>query len=325
MKLNRLILNGLLILTCTSCASLFNRPIRPMTLITDAPARVVVNKDTLSTTHNEIKFMVRRQKASLPITVFNDAVAKNLSIVSHNSFAYWANLGFLYGLGMLDDKDNPKRYGYPVRVYVSMKSNEAVYQTIDSAAVRNRFIVKLSPLKLIDISNPGVEFTIERRTSKSFSTQVLASFLFRTNPSNNQNYMSQDISGFRTAIEEKYYFKKSAPIGYYLALELNYLKKRENSAYFDDGVDYPGPGSGRIDSINLHKQTFTINLKLGYQYFFKRFTLESYFGIGIRYKDVQYLHGYNPYRIIGLFPIDGGTGKGWHPVFPLNVRIGWTF
>src|SRR5664279_5352002 len=108
MKLNRLILNGLLVLSCTSCASLFNRPVRPMTLITDAPARVVVNNDTLSTTHNEIKFLVRRQKAPLPITVFNDAVSKNLSIVSHNLFAYWANLGFLYGLGMLDDKDNPK-------------------------------------------------------------------------------------------------------------------------------------------------------------------------------------------------------------------------
>ena len=110
-KLNKLILNGLLILTCTSCASLFNRPARPMTLITDAPARVIVYDDTLSTIHNEIKFMVGRQKDPLPITVFNDAVSKNLSIVSHNSFAYWANLGFLYGLGMLDDKDNPKRYG----------------------------------------------------------------------------------------------------------------------------------------------------------------------------------------------------------------------
>jgi hypothetical protein len=153
----------------------------------------------------------------------------------------------------------------------------------------------------------------------------MASFLFMTNPSNNQNYLSQDIRGFRTAIEEKYYFKKSAPIGYYLALELNYLKKRENSAYSDNGGDYPGPGSGRIDSINLHKQTFTINVKLGYQYFFKRFTLDSYFGIGIRYKDVQYLHGHNPFRIAGIIPIGEGSGKSWLPVFPLNVRIGWTF
>lgn len=324
--MNKLILVCVIILTCSSCATLFNSRTRRLTIFTDTPASVVINKDTLISSNNQTPLIVLRQSNPLSVTVFNDSISKNINIRANNSFAYWSNIGFCLGLGMLIDIKKPKRYTYPSTVYVSMKNKDAKYFSIDSASIRNKYILKLSPLKLIDFSNPGIELSCERRTSNYFTTQVMASVLFPFNYWNFNNSLSQNINGYRTAFEEKFYFKKTAPIGPYVSLELNYLKKSDISISIQNSTGLfsfmSSTSSISIHTTEFHKQTFSINFKIGYQYFINRFSFDCYTGLGLRYKDVIYLSDTNS---TNFFYIYEREGKYWRLNVPLNVRIGWVF
>ena len=56
-------------------------------------------------------YLVRRNRKTLLIHVQLDSGEKIIRIPPHNSVAFWLNVDN-YGIGMLFDKKNPKRYGY---------------------------------------------------------------------------------------------------------------------------------------------------------------------------------------------------------------------
>lgn len=326
--MKRQIILGLILVTCSSCATLFNSKTTQLNIITDTPATIVMNKDTVKSFNNRIHIKVLRQQTPILLKVSNESISKNITIHSKNSFAYWSNLGFLYGVGALIEMNKPKRYTYPTTIYLSMKNNSANYYTIDTAAIKNKFcIVKLSPLKLVDLTNSGIELSCEKRTDNYFATQVMASYLLPISIWNLNYGLKPNIKGFRLAIEEKYYFQKSAPSGPYTSLELNYLKDSYINSHFDNiynNTNYP-------DSLRINKQTLSINLKIGYQHFIKRVAFDCYVGLGFRYKDVRYLDKINPNgdiergRYFNFNHITSQKGRYWTIIIPMSVRIGWTF
>jgi hypothetical protein len=326
--IKRQIILGLIFFTCSSCATLFNSKTTQLNIITDTPATIVMNKDTLKSFNNRIHIKVLRQQTPLLLKVFNDSISKNITISSKNSFAYWSNLGFCYGLGMLTEMRNPKRYTYPNTVYLTMKNNNTNFYTIDTTGIRKRFyILKLSPLKLVDLTNSGIELSCEKRTDNYFATQVMASYLLPISIWNLNYGLKPNIKGFRLAIEEKYYFKKLAPIGSYTSLELNYLKSNYIDSYSNtiyNNTNYP-------DSLRINKQALSINLKIGYQRFIKRVAFDCYVGLGFRYKDVRYLDRINPNgdiergRYFNFNHITSQKGRYWTIIIPMSIRIGWTF
>jgi hypothetical protein len=85
------------------------------------------------------------------------------------------------------------------------------------------------------------------------------------------------------------------------------------------------------DSIGIKKQTYSFNFKYGYQFILKRLSIDFSAGIGLRYKDVVHTDRINPNDVmISRFFLNFGNisnqnGKYWTAIFPLNVRIGWTF
>jgi len=299
---------------------------KKMTIYTDRPAKVIIDKDTIKSLNNETQILVTRQRGPVNFTVFNDTVRKNITIDSHTSCLFWSNLAFAYGVGILVDLTNPKRFTYPSTVYLSMKDNTSFYKTMDNRFLKNKYIVKFSPLKAMDISNPGIEFTVEHQTSDNFSTQVMASWLFTRNMWNFHNSFYQNIQGSRFAIEEKYYFKHSAPMGPYLSAEANYLNKMDLSYNHHEYNDSNPNASSYIDTIAMHKQTLSLNLKIGYQYYFmKRLAVDFYIGLGVRYKDVNYYAGSNPNKWAFLFDWNDPAGKFWLVNMPMGFRIGWAF
>ncbi len=79
---------------------------------------IVVNNDTIKTINNKANLTVKRKKEELRITAYTDSLSKNLRIKPKNSSAYWDNI-LLYGIGMLIDMNNPKRYSYPQKIYIN--------------------------------------------------------------------------------------------------------------------------------------------------------------------------------------------------------------
>ncbi len=116
-------MKNLLLISCLafgfcSCATILNPIDKAMTIYTSGPSKIIIKKDTLHTEANEVHFLVPRTKDPLNLRVVTDSSDQALSVPAKNSFAYYLNIVYNYGLGMLVDQNNPKRFTYPRRIYL---------------------------------------------------------------------------------------------------------------------------------------------------------------------------------------------------------------
>lgn len=318
-----------LVLFLSSCATIFNSSKTTLNVYTNQPTKLIVANDTSKNTSTVRTITVGRNKNELKLVIFNDSLQRTLNIKPFSSFAYWANLGFYYGLGMLVDLNNPKRYGYPKMVYVDLEDNTNEYLPyipINSMHDHYWNILKFTPLKLLGITNPAFELSYERRTAPSFSTQLMVSYLLPRTVWDFSKPTIINMNGFRTALEEKFYFRKSAPFGPYLGLEFDYLTSR-----YDDIRSF-STISSQPDQVSIKKENYSLNFKFGYQLITKQLSFDCFMGLGLRYKNVKHLNSTNnngnndrepPY--FNMFYNYSREGKYTVLSMPLNVRVGWTF
>jgi hypothetical protein len=110
-----------------SCATFLNRPVQKIFISTDARVKILSVEKTLGIDSSYLgkpvtkTYFVTRNNQSLTVTVRVDSTIQQLHLKPKNSFAYWLNIPENYGIGMLVDKDNVKRYDYPFRNYFSVK------------------------------------------------------------------------------------------------------------------------------------------------------------------------------------------------------------
>lgn len=109
-----------LILLCliSSCATIMNQPQSATVVHADKPTRLLVNGDTIDMTNRTYKLQLERSKKDVQLTVL-DSPRTTITLPAHNSFAWYANIFCNYGIGMLIEKNDPKRYTYPAHVYLN--------------------------------------------------------------------------------------------------------------------------------------------------------------------------------------------------------------
>lgn len=329
-----------LVTTLCSCATLFNSKTTSVTIITSEPSKLIINSDTINYLSTCNSYSFERDKKPIIVTAFTDSVSKTISIKSRNSFAYWLNIypNLHLWTGFYIDTKTKKRYTYPNTVYIDIAAKDSSYLTykpLDKAFNNYSNIFKITPLKILGTVNPSIELSYERRTSCSFSTQLMASYLLPTSVMDIGVEFKPEIKGFRVAVEQKYYFKKSAMFGPYVSIEFNYLNNQyKDFGYFgvqDIYSDTAYNNTNYPDTFGIKKQTYSLNLKLGYQIIDKRLAIDFYGGIGLRYKDVKHFDRINPNdemempRHPNVFYYTNLEGKYWTVSIPLNIRIGWTF
>jgi hypothetical protein len=103
----------------TSCATLMNGSQKNVTVYTTAPSKIIHNKDTIRTSDNKARLRLPRKKEKVTLIAQTDSLTKILNIPSKNSILYPGNIFFNFGIGMLVDRNNPKRYTYPNRIYLN--------------------------------------------------------------------------------------------------------------------------------------------------------------------------------------------------------------
>lgn len=116
---------------CSSCATLMNSRTERIDIHTTQPARVVLAQDTFPQVKNRTKLWVPRSRQPLKVQLLTDSSANTFWINSSNSPAYWLNLYGTYGLGMLVDQNNPKRFSYPSRVFIDPLDPSGTYSRVD--------------------------------------------------------------------------------------------------------------------------------------------------------------------------------------------------
>ena len=120
----------------SSCASMFNQPHTSISLYTTQPSVIVQNHDTLQTTDNKASLLIERKREPLMLILTTDSIKKTIRIEPGNSLMYWSNILFNYGLGMLYDKNKPKRYGYPLRL-IPLIQHKAIQNMVKQTTKEN--------------------------------------------------------------------------------------------------------------------------------------------------------------------------------------------
>jgi hypothetical protein len=103
-----------IILSCSiflsSCVTLLSGSHKNVRIFTTEPTKVIYNQDSINTINNKAILSVERKNQPLEITLLTDSALK--------SPTYFSNIFFNYGIGMLVDRKNSKRFSYPDKIYI---------------------------------------------------------------------------------------------------------------------------------------------------------------------------------------------------------------
>ncbi len=278
--------NFLLLLLLSSCASVFNSQTTKVTLHTVSPSRIVFNNDTIPTSDNQVKIKVYRKQQPLVITTITDTLTKEYQIASKNSTAYYSNIFFNYGLGMLVDMDNPKRFTYPSHVFLNPKDSIVPFIKKDYSAQKGSVFLHFGiPYINNLIFQPegegtkssggflgitlGLDYYHSEKQYLNFSTGVATDFpVFIPVAYDYEGYYefqsSANISFSNNHILNRF------SVGYGLAYARNMWDLREGSL---------GPGTSPSDRTPVFKANNTLGLVFPAYY-----RLGNRFHLGINYK-----------------------------------------
>ena len=128
----------------TSCATTVNQPYKYVSVQTTAPSSIIFKHDTISTVGNKAHLKVERKNESFSIVATTDSLTKSIKIEPRSSIMYWSNICFNYGIGMLIDVKNPKRYSYPDKIYINSADSTDGYSMYGKADNKGELYLHLS-------------------------------------------------------------------------------------------------------------------------------------------------------------------------------------
>ena len=128
----------------SSCASLINQKWTRSTIYTTQPTKIVFMNDTIKTKKNKAILTFERKNTPVEVMAITDRLNKKVTISAINSCAYLANIVYNYGIGMLFENDNPKRYAYPSRVYINSSDTINKYVSYEPGNNKGRLSLAIS-------------------------------------------------------------------------------------------------------------------------------------------------------------------------------------
>ncbi len=198
----------------------------------------------------------------------------------------------------------------------------------DTLHLKNQ--IQFSPLRVIDLVNPGFEVSYERFFSSNYSTQLSLAYMadpFHITPFNK-------VKGYRIGLEEKYFIKKKTKARNYISTDFIFYHVNFNN--ITQGIKMLADSSEEVyNNINhLVKYTATINVKYGMETFLNNhLILDVSFGLGVRYFNVKSLSQpdpdfFEPVRktvFIDLYELASTPDHYFTINIPFNIKIGYRF
>ena len=127
----------------TSCATL-NLPYKNITIYTTEPSKIIYIQDTIKTVENKAHLCVERKNEALRIVATTDSLTKTFTVAPKNSFLFWSNIFCNYGIGMLIDKNDPKRYSYPQRIFIQSSDTISKHYKYGQPNLKGELYLQLS-------------------------------------------------------------------------------------------------------------------------------------------------------------------------------------
>lgn len=273
----------------TSCASILNQKHKTISIYTTKTTKIIYKTDTLKTSNNKTNIRVDRSNNPIKIIAKTDSLTKTIEIKPKNSPLYWYNIGYNFGIGMLIDQNNPKRYTYPGYIYINSSDTISKYSTFKQNHYKGEIDLHVSlpyiNSFLLKPENEGVKsntgfmgFTIgcDYYHSKNQFLNLgfsIATDFFLPGPA------VVDFSGEKEFMSSKYislsnnHKIKRFTLGY----GFSYSKNTWDYQYYDM-LDPPPPTK---DPVKKSHNAFGLIFPTYYQ-------IGNYFNIGIIYKPTFY-------------------------------------
>jgi len=147
----------LIMLFFSSCATFLNPTFTSVKVETNQHSLVINGVDTFHTQKNKVRIPVQRSKDDLIIQIKTDQNSKRIALPAQNSFLYFLNIPTNFGIGMLIDKNQSKRYGYPQYIFVNANDLDSDYSSISQAAQKGRIslLLELPYVNNFSLNPPG--------------------------------------------------------------------------------------------------------------------------------------------------------------------------
>ena len=319
-------LSLLVILTLNSCASILNGRQTTVKISTDRQSKIVYQKDTISINEEEIILRPNRSKKTLVITVLKDSLRGDFYLKRKTSGLFWANIIHSYGVGMLVDLTNNKRFTYPHNIHFTTDSiSKKIIISNEKIALlpKNTFFINTSPLQAFDffsipMATLGAEYFIQDNISLSAGYGI--KFKNTQTGSYNISYLKDNAISYR--FETKFYniinFTKNVHLNEQVALEFREVKSQYNYNINYTEKENPNQNEYITDDFATKKTVTIVNLKYGLLVpLGKRFYLDFYSGFGIRIKKFNHInleydkliHERAYSDLFSIFDLDGSFRK----------------
>ena len=226
---------------------------------------------------------------------------------------------------------------YPFVSKISLAALLMLYTSFSFAQTErtiNKNQIKFSPLRTIDIINPGLELSYERLHKVRFSTQL--SLAYMADVFGITHYM--DYEGVRVALEEKFFLKKkpAGRIRMYISAEgvFSYttIKDQARFGYESPWTNSAAESYNYLDTFGIHKKKIMLHTKFGIQIQIrKHFIMDVCAGIGIKYRDIEHFDRNVPddkmerSRHPNIFYSSINESKEITLSLPVNIKLGYTF
>jgi hypothetical protein len=234
-----------------SCATILNSPVQKICVSADRNAKVlsidkaILADSALPCKDSSRKYYVKRSRDFLKVNLQIDSSKKSIFLKPKNSFAFWLNFS-TYGIGMLIDINNPKRFAY---------SNNYHFTAGDTANKRYRFKPIKAKHKIASFKKGAINFSLSIPFTTLFNIKTI-----------HGQYESEGIFGLDAGID--YYYKDNR----YLAINLGAGTDVLPVDYFGSGYIY------RSNTIFASAQdNFVLkSFNLGYGISLSRFNWAEY-------------------------------------------------
>ena len=234
-----------------SCATILNRPLQKISISTDKSVTVIsidkaiVADSVLPYKDSSRIYYVKRSRDFLKVNLQMDSSKKSIFLKPKNSFAFWLNFS-TYGIGMLVDLNNPKRFAY---------SNSYHLTASDTSNKIYRFIQIKEKRKIAPFNKGTINFSLSIPVTTIFKIKTI-----------NGQYESVGIFGLETGVD--YYYKYNR----YIAINIGAGTDVLPLDYF---------GSGYINRSNIifasARDNFVLRkLNLGYGISLSKFLWNEY-------------------------------------------------
>lgn len=327
-----------LILFCSSCASVFNGKRSNVKIHSEQMVDLVVDGDTiLRSDNNPVYLDVENRKRPMFITVLDSAGQGSLAVTPHKPATYWLNvIPVIYFAGFLVDEITGLKWRYPRNIYIQSQGNlysYLPYLPMDSTLLERKNKITFAPFSLVLEYHPAVEFGYERLHGSRSATQLSLGFLRSWN-----NEYARNSRGIKASLEHKLFFRNQNKLRLYTALALEYLHKDHDADLSMEVIDSDGnavfPFNRFVRRTTVQKRFIALTPRIGFQsYLTPRLVAEGFFGAGLRARDVTHENSVPFARHVGnfewlLFNDEYVSNREIRNItinFDLNFRLAWTF